>query len=94
MKRRPRLDLSSGKNANKKQPAGLDAEEPRPAGNPQGETGNEARAREWSSRRFAAAGSSCAPGETGWPFSGRFAKILVVTAAAALSVYLLKRRFF
>jgi hypothetical protein len=92
MKRRPRLDLSSGKNANKKQPAGLDAEEPGVAGSSAGEVKHEARGR--SSRRFAAAGNSCTPGEPGWPFGRQFTRILVVAAAAALSLYLVKRRFF
>jgi hypothetical protein len=92
MKRRSRLDLSSGKNTNKQQPAGLDAEEPRPAGNSQGATGNKARER--VSRHFANVENACAPGKPGWPFSRRFATVLVVTAAAGLSLYLLKRRFF
>jgi hypothetical protein len=92
MKRRPRLDLSSGKNANKKQPAGLDAEEPGIAGSSVGEVKREARER--SSRHFADAENSCTPGEPGWPSGRQFTRILVVAAAAALSLYLLKRRLF
>lgn len=90
MKKRPKLDLVGGRDTGKKQPTGFDMDAEVAAGTP--------RSPQQQAERLAE-GTAGTPGnaplrQSGGSGAGKVVKALLVVAATALSLYLLKRRFF
>ena len=91
MSRRPKLNLSSDNNTHKKQALGFESAVPADQTDAMPETS--ASAPEDLGVQDATSGlGKTAPQASAWPVNRKWVKVVLVAVAAALSLYLLKRR--
>lgn len=91
MNRRPKLNLTPGQEVPKKRPAGFDKSKP---------TGEETMQDTQQTQKPHVAGATATepqielPEAAGWMDGKKLLKVALVVAAAGLSFYFLKRRFY
>lgn len=92
MSRRPKLNLTPDQEVRKNQPVGFEKNEPR--GDETMQDTNQAQAKPHVAGATATEPQIELPEAPGWVDGKKLLKVALVVAAAGLSIYFLKRRFF